>query len=164
MWSFCREYRSELKWNCRRGNGRKFLADSVLSGGPMRNKKVGLTILWCLIAFCMAGCGGSSGPTALVVTLSPPSASIAVNSSVQISLQNPALPKYTSSVNWSIQEYGSSTSCIEVATGLPSDAPPIPNCPFGWLALANPQTGYSSIIRVVTLRRARPQPHMWWRR
>ncbi len=107
-------------------------------------RTVGIAILECAIAFGLAGCGGSSGPTALVVTLSPPSASIAVNSSVDISLQSPAdLPKYTSLVDWNIQEYGSSTSCREVAVGLPSDAPPIPNCPFGWLALVNPQTGYS---------------------
>jgi hypothetical protein len=110
----------------------------------MRSKKAGLAILECLIAFGLAGCGGSSAPTPLVVTLSPPSASIAVNSSVEISLQNPALPKYTSWADWSIQEYGSSTSCTEVAVGLPSDAPPIPNCPFGWLALARPLTGYPS--------------------
>lgn len=110
----------------------------------MRSKKVGFAILGCLIAFGMASCGGSSAPTPLVVELSPPWASIAVNSSVQISLQNPALPKYTSSVIWSIQEYGSSTSCVEVSNGLPSDAPPIPNCPFGWLALVYPETGYPS--------------------
>ena len=58
---------------------------------PMRSKKVGFAILGCLIAFGMASCGGSSAPTPLVVELSPPSASIAVNSSVQISLQNPLL-------------------------------------------------------------------------
>ena len=112
----------------------------------MRSKKVGFAILECLIAFGIAGCGGSSGPTPLVVTLAPPSASIAVNSSVDVVLQNPTdLPKYTSSVSWSIQEYGSSTSCLEVAVGLPSDAPPLPNCPFGWLATPNPQTGYSPL-------------------
>lgn len=112
----------------------------------MGSKRVGLAIFGCLIAFGMASCGGSSAPTALVVELSPPSASIAVNSSVDIGLQSPTdLPKYTSSVVWSIQEYGSSTSCLEVATGLPSDAPPLPNCPFGWLATPNPQTGYSPL-------------------
>ncbi|MGB7553758.1 MAG: hypothetical protein WBM04_05255 [Candidatus Korobacteraceae bacterium] len=111
----------------------------------MRRRTIGLAILECAIAFGLAGCGGSSAPTALVVTLSPPSASIAVNSSVQISLQNPALPKYTSSIDWNIQEYGSSTSCVEVSTGLPSDAPPLPNCPFGYLALTYPSTGYPSL-------------------
>jgi hypothetical protein len=58
----------------------------------MRSRTVGLAFLECLIVFGLAGWGGSGAPTPLVLTLSPPSASIAVNSSVQISLQNPLCP------------------------------------------------------------------------
>ena len=111
----------------------------------MRSKTVGLVILQSLIAFGMAGCGGgSNGPTPLTVILAPPSTSITVNSSVQIVIQSPTdLPKYTSSIDWSIQEDGSGSDCFEYAND-PSNAPPMPNCPSGWLAGLQPQTGYST--------------------
>ncbi len=107
----------------------------------MKSKRIGLAILGCLLALGLAGCGGSATP--LVVTLAPPSASISVNSSVNIGLESPTnLPKYTSSVDWSIQEYGTGTTCTEYAPD-PGNAPPMPNCPSGWLASLQPLTGFS---------------------
>jgi hypothetical protein len=107
----------------------------------MKSKRTGLVILGCLLALGLAGCGGSASP--LVVTLAPPSASISVNSSINIGLQSPTnLPQYTSSVTWSIQEYTSASSCTEFAPD-PGNAPPMPNCPSGWLAYLQPLTGDS---------------------
>ena len=115
--------------------------DSDFTMWGMKSKRSGLVILGCFLALGLAGCGGSATP--LVVTLAPPSASITVNSSVHIILQSPGnLPKYTSSVTWSIQEYSSGSNCTEVA-GDPGNAPPMPNCPSGWLAYLQPLTGNS---------------------
>jgi hypothetical protein len=107
----------------------------------MKSKRFCLVIAGCLLALDLVGCGGSATP--LVVTLAPPSASITVNSSVSIGLQSPTnLPKYTSSVTWSIQEYSSGSNCTEFAPD-PGNAPPMPNCPSGWLAFLQPLTGDS---------------------
>jgi hypothetical protein len=109
----------------------------------MKSNRSGLVILGYL-ALGLAGCGGSLTITPLTVTLAPPSASITVNSSVQIVIQNPTdLPKYTSSIAWSVQEDGSGSNCFEYSND-PSNAPPMPNCPSGWLAGLQPQTGYST--------------------
>lgn len=111
----------------------------------MRSQVAVVRLFLCLMVLYLSGCGGTSsstGPGSMMVTLAPPSANVAVNASVQISVQNPSsMPKYTSWVDWSIQEYGSSTACTEVV-GDPQHAPPLANCPSGWLALPMVMTGF----------------------
>ena len=96
-----------------------------------------------LLLCSLVSCGGSSTPKPLSVTLSPSSTNLGVNASVGISSQtNPPLEKYTGSMIWSIEEYQSSTRCTEQVPEA-NLSQPIANCPYGWLQLWPPQTGYT---------------------
>ncbi len=89
------------------------------------------------------GGGSSNAPAPLSVRLSPSAPSLAVNSSVLISAQTtPSLPKYFGWLTWSIQGYPSINDCSEVLFD-PQTAPPMSGCPNGWLAVEQPQTGYT---------------------
>jgi len=52
----------------------------------------------------------------------------------------PTLPKYTGTLTWSIP---SQPNCAETVVN-PAEAPPLPNCPSGWLASAVPLTGFTA--------------------
>ena len=100
-----------------------------------------------LVCSLMLSCGGgSSKPKPLTITISPSSAALGVNDSVAMSVEtSPELPKYAGHVTWSIDEYQSSTRCTEEV--LDSNVShPIADCPFGWLEITTPITGYPARI------------------
>jgi hypothetical protein len=104
-------------------------------------KQVFVPVALSLLLFTVTGCGSSSGPRRLSIQLSPSAPTLAVNSSVAIDAETtPGLPKYFGSLTWSIQGYG--FKCTEVVSD-PKTAPPMPNCPNGWLAYTQPMTGYT---------------------
>jgi hypothetical protein len=97
------------------------------------------------VAVCaVTSCGGSSNaPAPLSIRLSPSATSLAVNASVFIDAQTtPSLPKYNSTLTWSIKGYASPTDCTELVFN-PQMAPAMPGCPNGWLAMEQPMTGYT---------------------
>ena len=109
-------------------------------------KKALWLVLGSIVVYALTNCGGggsSNAPAPLSIQLSPSAPSLAVNSSVLISAQTmPSLPKYYSTLTWSIQGYRSPTDCVEVVFN-PQMAPAMSGCPNGWLAWEQPQTGYT---------------------
>lgn len=94
-----------------------------------------------LVAIAMLACGSSRGSAPLSINLSPTAPTIAVKSSVAINAQTfPALPKYYGSLTWMVKGFG--ISCTE-AVPAPTNAPPMPGCSSGWLAYAQPMTGFT---------------------
>lgn len=90
---------------------------------------LGLTIV-AVLTNCGGG-GGGSGPASLQIQLSPPSPTLAVNSSVLISAQTaPQLPAYFATMTWGVL---GSPGCAEGVENAQS-APPLTPCPNGWLA------------------------------
>ena len=108
-------------------------------------KKALWLVLGSIVVCALTNCGGgsSNAPAPLSIQLSPSAPSLAVNSSVLISAQTaPSLPKYFGWLTWSIQGYPSINDCSEVVFD-PQMAPPMSGCPNGWLAVEQPQTGYT---------------------
>lgn len=109
-------------------------------------KKTLWLVLGSIVVCALTNCGGgssSNAPAPLSIQLSPSAPSLAVNSTVLISAQTtPSLPKYLGWLTWSIQGYPSANDCSEVVFD-PQMAPPMSGCPNGWLAVEQPQTGYT---------------------
>jgi hypothetical protein len=84
----------------------------------------------------LLGCGSSNGPRRLSIQLVPSAPTLTINSYTIIDTQTtPELPKYYGSLTWSVQGYTS--TCTELSLD-PQNAPPMPNCPNGWIAQEQP--------------------------
>jgi len=118
----------------------------VRAGRVYRVRRALWLVLGSIVVCALTNCGGgssSNAPAPLSIRLSPSAPSLAVNSSVLIIAQTtPSLPKYFSTLTWSIQGYPSANDCSEVVFD-PQMAPAMSGCPNGWLAVEQPQTGYT---------------------